>query len=185
MNIDVRYTEASVGDTLPYSVSVSGEVNAKQLPRNHPDWINWGIDVLEAAGEILPFVSKDAELELTEEELNYRRREDAKVTRDLAIESPIKVFGVSYQVHVTRDEPRINRAINTALEAGYPEDYTVEWILTDNTTRPTTASELRKILVAKALREEHIFAQYKVWLADGMKDDFIPIQKEDYLDVLS
>lgn len=185
MSLVVRYTEEQVGESLPFSVTVSGDHNAAQLPRNHPDWTAWGIDVLETEGKILPYVDDEDDSHLTEDEKIHRRREDAKVTRDLTIESPITALGGSWQVHVIRDEPRINRAINTAKAANYPADFQIEWILTDNTTRPTTAAELQQILVAKALREKDIFDQYKVWLADGMIDDFVPKLKEEYLDVLS
>lgn len=185
MNLVVRYTEEKVGESLPFSVTVSGDRNATQLPRDHPDWITWGIDALESEGKILPYIDEEDDSNLSEEEKTHRRREDAKVTRDLAIESPITALGASWQVHVTRDEPRINRAIDTAKIANYPEGFQIEWILTDNTTRLTTLTELQQILVAKALREKDIFDQYKTWLADGMIDDFVPKLKEEYLDVLS
>lgn len=180
MKIIVTYTEAPNGDLPPFSVKVEGDLQADQLPRNHPDWVGWGIDKLEEAGLILPF-EEAVVVEPTTEEL----REGAKALRDILIESPICVHGVVWQVDRVKDEPRINRAITTAKVANLPADYTEDWILADNTTRPTTCSELEQVIVAKATREGEIFAYYKQWLLNGMSEPFNPPTERRYYDVPS
>lgn len=181
MNMIVRYTEPvkeEAGETiLPYSVSVSGDMVATSLPRDHPDWIAWGIDQLELRGEILPFETIE-EIPLTEEEIIARNREHAKVTRDLSIEAPIIVHGVSFQVDVAKDEPRINRAIRAMERENVGSDYTTDWTLTDNTARPSTLEDLKKVLHEKSLRERQIFTAYQEWRRGDMKTPFtVPITR--------
>lgn len=100
----------------------------------------------------------------------------AKTLRDDIIESNIEVHGVFWQVHVTRDEPRLNRAINTSTCDSMPGETTCEWILADNTLRPTTAAELKQVIVAKGYREGEVFAKYSIWRSGDMLTPFSPLE---------
>lgn len=181
LNLEVAYFTEQIGDELPYSVIVKGDRVADQLPRNHHYWVEWGIDVLEASGDIKPYGHFDpVVIPKTEEELALEKREDAKFIRDGAVESNIHKHGVWWQVHVTNDEPRINRAIRTAEIENLPLDTTAEWILADNSIRATTAAELAQVLVAKSRREQDVFNQYKTWVVLGMTEPFTPDIDKEY-----
>ncbi|EPR4994874.1 DUF4376 domain-containing protein [Vibrio navarrensis] len=106
------------------------------------------------------------------EEIAALNEAEAKQYRDTLIESDIEVHGVRWQVDVGRDEPRIRRAIATALSEDMAEDTTVEWILADNSVRPTTRRDLEQVLAAKAMREQTIFDQYREWRAGDKQSPF-------------
>lgn len=182
MKLTVTYQEPEKevdGVTVkPFSVSVTGDRVAKTLPRNHPDWVAWGIDELEELGLILPYVEY-VEVEKTNEEIIRENRENAKITRDLAIEAPITVDGARYQVDVVKDEPRITRAIR-ALEYNGDPDLTTEWILEDNTFKNVTKADLEKVLFSKALREKDIFSEYRLWSTTDMTVPFVIDKNKEY-----
>lgn len=181
LNLEVAYFTEQQGETLPFSVIVKGDRVAEQLPRNHQYWVDWGIDVLEEAGEIKPYGHFDpVVIPKTEEELALEMRENAKFVRDEAIESNIQKHGEWWQVHVINDEPRINRAIRTAEIENLPVETTADWILADNSIRPTTAAELAQVLVAKSRREQDVFNQYKSWAILGMTEPFVPDIDKEY-----
>ena len=89
---------------------------------------------------------------------------NAQALRNEAVEADIEVYGVVWQVDQTARD-RMRSAIETATRQGAAPETTVDWILSDDTTRPTTAAELGAVLDAYTLRMSTIFAQYTAWLA--------------------
>lgn len=114
----------------------------------------------------------DATLVTAEQKLQQQKeqlKQQAKTIRDKAIDSNITVFDSLWQVD-SISEARMNRAITTA--STLPPYTTVDWILADNTTRQTTADDLKSVLAAKAFREQDIFAQYTAWIESNTLSPF-------------
>ncbi|EHU0328744.1 TPA: hypothetical protein I7180_17685 [Vibrio vulnificus] len=108
----------------------------------------------------------------SQEEVAAFHEELAKCYRDQLIESNIEVHGVMWQVDVTRDEPRIRRAIATATSESIDAETTVDWILADNTVRATTRRDLEQVLAVKSMREQLIFQKYREWRAGDKLETF-------------
>jgi hypothetical protein len=95
----------------------------------------------------------------------------AKELRDITIESDILVFDVLWQVNKNgRDNMR--NAIETAVTLNLPADEMRGWILSDNSIRPTTADDLRQVLIAYTFRMDLIFQQYTTWRMNGASTIF-------------
>ena len=97
--------------------------------------------------------------------------EAAKEIRDEAEVADIEVFGVMWQVR-DKDRARIQETIATAETLGAPPETTVNWILADNTTRLTTAAELKEVIAQHSLRRQGIFITYTMWRSSGMRKPF-------------
>jgi hypothetical protein len=97
--------------------------------------------------------------------------EDAKKLRDTLEIADIEVFGVMWQVR-DKDRARIQETIDAAVILNAPPETTVDWILADNSERPTTANDLRQVLLAYALRMQELFYKYRIWRSSGMNRPF-------------
>lgn len=87
----------------------------------------------------------------------------AREARNAAENSDIEVFGVLWQVDaVARD--RMRSTIETAAAKNVSPETTVNWILSDNSIRPSTAGDLQQVLVAYTVRLADIFQQYVAWM---------------------
>lgn len=89
---------------------------------------------------------------------------EAKAVRDAAEVDNIEVLGVVWQVR-DKDRMRMTEAILAAEVLNLPAETTVNWILADNSLRPTTAADLRQVLAAYSLRVQEVFAAYTTWRA--------------------
>jgi hypothetical protein len=101
----------------------------------------------------------------------------AKDYRDALVDSDISLLNAAWQVDLVARE-RMGTVIDTATRNGYAETETVKWILADNTTRDTTASELGQVLDAYALRMQNIFQQYNAWRGGSMTESFEYVEGE-------
>lgn len=99
-------------------------------------------------------------------------RQKSKQVREYLIESDIEVFGVFWQVDSEKDMPNIDDAIYEAEQSPVPPEYTIRWILADNTLRDTTLEDLKAIKSAKCLRKKKIFEDYTIWLSGDMSEVF-------------
>lgn len=97
--------------------------------------------------------------------------EKAKALRDRSIESDIKVFGVMWQVD-QKGRDNMRNAIETATRLNMPQGTTQGWILSDNSIRQTTATELEQVLSAYTFRMGQVFVQYAGWRAAGIQKPF-------------
>ena len=91
--------------------------------------------------------------------------------RNAAENSDIEVFGVLWQVDaVARD--RMRSTIETAAAMNEPPETTVNWILSDNSIRPSTAGDLQQVLVAYTMRLADIFQKYVAWMNSSSTEKF-------------
>lgn len=79
--------------------------------------------------------------------------------------------GTIWQVR-SIDRGRMRETIETARDIGVPPETTTDWILADNTTRPTTAADLRAVITAYTLRMGEIYRTYNTWRASGITAPF-------------
>lgn len=95
----------------------------------------------------------------------------AREARNAAENSDIEVFGVLWQVDaVARD--RMRSTIENAAAMNVPPETTVDWILSDNSIRPSTAGDLQQVLVAYTMRLADIFQQYVAWMNSSSTEMF-------------
>ena len=95
----------------------------------------------------------------------------AQETRNAAENSNIEVFGVLWQVDaVARD--RMRATIETAAATSAPPETLVNWILSDNTIRPSTTGDLQQVLIAYTMRLADIFQQYVAWMNSSSTEMF-------------
>lgn len=93
----------------------------------------------------------------------------AKVSRDEAIDAPIEVHGVLWDI----DSTSRDRMLTAIRAAGRnPARSTVNWVLADNSIRETTAEELEQVLDAYALRMEETFVAHTMWRMGDKKTKF-------------
>jgi len=86
----------------------------------------------------------------------------AQADRNTAENSDIEVFGVLWQVDVVARD-RMRSTIETAAATNASPETSVNWILSDNSIRPSTAGDLQQVLVAYTMRLADIFQQYVAW----------------------
>ena len=95
----------------------------------------------------------------------------ARADRNAAENSDIEVFGVLWQVDaVARD--RMRATIETAAATSAPPETLVNWILSDNTIRPSTTGDLQQVLIAYTMRLADIFQQYVAWMNSSSTEMF-------------
>lgn len=134
--------------------------NGSSVSKGHRLWVELGIDAAEAAGQIAPYV---------EEVPN--KKGAAKATRDAAINSNIEVLGAIWDI----DE--ISYGIMSKIVGSVDRNPQLEgqiraWILADNTTRETTAADLRLVMDAHVQRMDDVYSQYGLWLNGDMSQEF-------------
>ena len=125
-----------------------------------------------------PGVVSISDEEANQIQVGGRTKEDlvclAKPVRDAAENSDIEVFGVLWQVDtVARD--RMRSTIETAAATNAPPETLVNWILSDNSIRPSTAGDLQQVLVAYTMRLANIFQQYVAWMNSPSTEPFVYI----------
>lgn len=86
---------------------------------------------------------------------------DAKNLRDSHINSPITVFGVQWQIDASARE-NMRDAIDYATRTDQMSAQR-GWILADNSSRATTATELQQVMDAYVQRMDTTFAAYALW----------------------
>ena len=148
----MRYESASMESVI---------IGSSTITRGHRLWYKLGIDVAEAAGEIAPFVGEDED-----------KKGPAKAARDAAINSPITVMAVVWDID-GKARDNINEAINSVDRQPVKESESRYWILADNSVRPTTADDLRYVMNAYVDRMDDIYNQYGLWLSGDMLSDFV------------
>lgn len=155
-----RYTKSQVGVLLTVTLpGREGPVDFCALPT---DVTSYGRELYQraVAGEFGP-IAPYTEPTSTKEQMIPLARD----IRDAAENSDIAVFGVLWQVDaVARD--RMRSTIETAAATNTPPETTVDWILSNNTLRASTAAELQQVLVAYTMRLDAIFRQYITWRDD-------------------
>lgn len=99
----------------------------------------------------------------------------AKILRDAAevanLEWPIG-SGYWWQVQY-KDTAKMEKTIKAAELLNAPPETTVNWTLVDNSERPTTADDLRQVLLTYTLRMQTNYIAYQAWRASGMKAPFV------------
>lgn len=107
-------------------------------------------------------------------------RSQAKITREDVINSDIEVFGVVWQVD-DKDRTNIKEAIDYSNDNNLPDETTQNWILADNTTRPSTKLDLREVLNKYTERKGQVFYQYIVWCQSDMMSPFEYIESDNVI----
>ena len=92
------------------------------------------------------------------EEIKRRKREELKDARDLAEIEPIEYNGNLYD-YDEKARDRINAAI-IALEQ-FGSNATLKWTMADNTSVEITASDLRNVITAVAVRSNALHIKYR------------------------
>lgn len=95
----------------------------------------------------------------------------AKALRTEIIDSDIETLGSIWQVG-SEDRENIKEALELMEYLGSPIETTQDWILKDNTIRPTTAEELKQVLVAYGMRKKAVFEAYMIWRSQGVLEPF-------------
>lgn len=111
---------------------------------------------------------------IVELDLSQKRQELAQAAKDLrdTLEvADIEVFGVMWQVR-DKDRDRIKETLQAAETLGYPPETTIDWILADNSERPTTAEDLRQVMLSYTLRMQDLFYAYRTWRSSDMNKPF-------------
>lgn len=95
----------------------------------------------------------------------------AKVTREELVGADLEFFDEVWQVG-TADRENMRDAIEIAGILELPEDTLQNWILEDNTVRPSTVRDLQLVLAEYGLRKQAIYREYIQWRAGDMLTPF-------------
>lgn len=98
-------------------------------------------------------------------------QQQAKQTRDNAVNADIEMFGVMFQC--SNDAKGIRNVIDDAATISAQDSDSVMFRLSDNTWRETTLAEIKQVLVAFIVRKRDIWNQHGVWDTGDKSDPFV------------